>query len=534
MLTVMLSATVMTPRAADPAMDLWTLARQRARELRISTLITADQVARMKDDAGVQRGIAWCKEHGITRVYVETYRDKVEPSDDAVRRTRDGFRAAGILVSGCITPTQIGKASTGWNTVSCYTDAGTRRETERIYRRAAGFFDEVMIDDFLFTDCRCEACGKARADRPWMDYRRDLMLDVSRKEMLAAARAVNPRCRLIVKYPCWHEDFQERGYDVVRQTEAFDKTWVGTETRGGVPNSGWPAEPQYRAYWLMRWLGGIGGPKCGGGWFDWLGTDPTYYLEQARMTVLGGAREAMLFNFGALMQDELGKRDVAAWRKELPLHFDLARLIAGRTPRGLLGWKPPNSPPGNDRNLHALLGMAGFPVVAAHRFDASAPGFVFGMQTQADAQWRKAWRVATVSGRAVVASADFGAAAPGSSGAPVVTLPANRDANRFDALADMPQSELDALRDRATASLGVRFHAAYGVGLFLFGSDTVVLQSFRDEPTACELDIAGWKGMTVALRVPASAEVASPAGPRCRLALPSRAMVVLRRSPTRL
>jgi hypothetical protein len=531
MVSFVLTATMFAQNARLQSGDVWAMARRHARTYRVSTLITADQVAGMlRDDAGVRRAIGWCKEHGITRVYVESYRDKVEPSDEALRRARDGFRAAGFLVSGCITPTQIGKPSTGWKTVSCYTDPTTRKEIERIFRRAAGFFDEIMIDDFLFTDCRCEACTRARGDRTWADYRCDLMLDVSRHELLSAVRAVNPRCKLIIKYPCWHEDFQDRGYDVSRQTAAFDKTWVGTETRGGVPGSGWNAEPQYRAYWLMRWLGGIGAAKCGGGWYDWIGTSPEYYLEQARMTILGGAREAMLFNFGALVQDGLGKRDVAAWLTELPQHFELASLISGRKPRGLLGWKPASSPPGKDRNLHSLLGMAGFPVIAAHTFDGTAPGFVFGEQTRADKTWSRAWRSALASGKPVVASAAFA----GSGSGRAIVLPANTDANHFTALAAMPQDELDALRDRATAGLGLKFHAPYGVALFLFGADTAILQNFRDERVDCTLEIGAWKGAMIALRLPANSASTLSGGPRCRIALPPRTMLVLRRSPVRL
>jgi len=529
-MAIMSAAAVSSVMAAKPQ-DLWSLARTNARRLRISTLITADQVGRMlADERGIQRAIAWCKDHGITRVYVETYRDGVEPDTATLRRARARFRAAGFLVSGCVTPTRIGKQSTGWRVVSCYSDAPTRAEIERIFRRAASLFDEIMIDDFLFTDCACEACVRARGSSTWSDFRCGLMLDVSRKEILGAAKAVNARCRLIIKYPCWHEQFQERGYDVVRQTAAFDRTWVGTETRGGVPGSEWVAEPQYRAYWLMRWLGGIGGTKCGGGWYDWLGTNAEYYLEQARMTVLGGAHEAMLFNFGALMENDLGKRDIAAWREELPLHFDLARLIARRAPRGLLGWKPPGSPAGSDRNFHSLLGMAGFPVIAAHRFDAGARGFVFGEQSLADPGARDAWRTALAARKGVVISSGFAAAVGAVDGGGVVVMPANTNANVFEALAAMPQTQLDALRDRATAALGLRFHAPYGVGLWLFGTDTAVVHSFRDKPALCELALKGWRGFTPVLHLPASERIAMQGASGRRFELPARAMVVLQRS----
>lgn len=535
MFTFVLTATMLSQGVRSPTSDPWALARRHTRTYRVSTLIDASQVANdFKNEAGVRRAIAWCKDHGITHVYVESYRDKVEPSDEALKRARDGFRAAGFQVSGCITPTQIGKPSTGWKAVSCYTDSTTRREIARIFRRAAALFDEIMIDDFLFTDCACEACRQARGSKTWAEYRSDLMLDVSRKDILGAARAVNPRCKLILKYPCWHEDFQERGYDVVRQTAEFDRIWAGTETRGGAPGAQWEAEPQYRAYWLMRWLGGIGGAKCGGGWYDWLGTPPEYYLEQARLTILGGAREALLFNHGALAHDTLGRRDAAALRAELPQHFELAEIVSKRKPRGLLGWKPPNSPPGHDRNLHALLGMAGFPVIAAHAFDASAPGFVFADQVRADPSWNKAWRAALASGRPVAASASWIEFAKAGSEKGIIALPPNRNVNRYDALASLPQAELDALRDRATAALGVRFHAPYGIALFLFGQDTAILQSFRDEPTICELEIGGWKGYVTALRLPADSGADVSPGSRTKIVLPARSMIVLRRSPTRL
>lgn len=524
---VLLSAMVPQP-APQGAENVWALAQRHAKTYRVSTLIDASQVARLfRDDAGVQQAIRWCKEHGITHVYIESYRDKVEPPDENLKRARDAFRAAGFLVSGCITPTQIGKQSTGWRAISCYTDEPTRKEVERIFRRAASLFDEIMIDDFLFTDCQCAECVRARGNRTWSDYRRELMLDVSRKEILGAVRAVNPKCHVIIKYPCWHEDFQERGYDVARQTAEFHKIWVGTETRGGVPGSGWVAEPQYRAYWLMRWLGGIGGAKCGGGWYDWIGTTPVYYLEQARLTILGGAREALLFNYGALVQDRLGQRDVAAWLEELPLHFELARLIANKKPRGLLGWKPPNSPPGADRNLHSLLGMAGFPVTAAHEFDAGAPGFVFAEQVRADPNWAACWKAALASGRSVVVSQ---ALADSLRTDRAVVIPTSTDPNIHKPLASLPQSELDALRDRATASLGVRFHAPYGVSLFLFGNDIAILQSYRDEPTNCTLEMKGWKAAAIALRLPAAANANLSDGPSFRITVPARAMVVIRRS----
>ena len=68
---------------------------------------------------------------------------------------------------------------------------------------------------------------------------------VLEESMLAPARAARSGANLIVKYPQWYDRFHERGYEVIRETADFDKTWVGTETRdyGDARWGGTPAKP---------------------------------------------------------------------------------------------------------------------------------------------------------------------------------------------------------------------------------------------------------------------------------------------------
>src|SRR4029079_6569550 len=121
----------------------------------------------------------------------------------------------------------------------------TQDKVQSIFEFASGLFDEIMIDDFWFTDCafsECEAARKARsvkigstsypvAGDTWEDYRCELMLRLSKDRLLGPAKKVNPNARLIIKYPQWYENFHERGYEVMRETAEFDKIWVGTESR---------------------------------------------------------------------------------------------------------------------------------------------------------------------------------------------------------------------------------------------------------------------------------------------------------------
>jgi hypothetical protein len=348
-------ARIQAAPAPEPAPELWTLAQQSADIHRFSTLFDVQGVHRyLSSEADIAEAIRWCKASGVTKVYLEEYRNGQQAERQTLMRARDRFRAAGFLVSGCVTTTGIGKPSEGgsWTSLSCFTDAGTQNQVQAAFEFAASLFDEIMIDDFFCTACTCSDCDAARQKRvvtistksypvtgdTWADYRCELMLRLPQDRMLTAARRINPKARLIIKYPNWYEEYQERGYDVVRETAAFDRIWVGTETRDYTDRK-WGGIAQYEGYFLMRWLGGIGGGKCGGGWYDTLGTTEHTYLEQARQTVLGGARESMLFNYSGL-QRQAGQLDCAVLRTNIPELLAVAREVRRRKPAGLAAYKP--------------------------------------------------------------------------------------------------------------------------------------------------------------------------------------------------
>ncbi len=529
-------------------MDLWELAGRNADVLRFSTLFTARQVPTyLAEDEGVDRAIEWCKARGITRAYFESFRNDDWAPKELLARARDRFAAAGIDPRGCITPAGFGKTSTGWHAFCCFTNAETRRVMNEMSRHAAEVFDVVMIDDFFCCDCTCEECRAARGARRWADYKRELMLEVARRDVIEAGRQANPDVQFIIKYPAWHEMYQERGYDVEAESALFPMTWAGTETRGlDEPDeeARFPGQAQYRAYWLMRWLLGIGAGKCGGGWYDTIDTGPLHYVEQGRQTVLGGAPEAFLFNFGACYEGAgydrgRGPHDMAALVAEMPEHFALARLIHGKEPRGLLGWKPPNSPPGPDMELHGVLGMAGLPMTAAHEFDADAPGFLFGYHVFHDPTWWDAVETALVSQRPIVATPAFlRTARPWAEGNRLaldelarraVLLPDKAERDRWPELEALPAGEWDEMRNRAMEGIG-RFEGPLDVSLHLFGEDVAVLESFRNEPATCRLSLEGWGGFEPTLTIPADAPAEVAAGKRADLTLPPRCLLALRRT----
>jgi hypothetical protein len=131
-----------------------------------STLFTAQDVRdRLSTDPGIDAAMDWCRKTGVTKVYIETFRDGYQAERGALEHARQRFLAAGFQVSGCVTTTRVGKPTGGYKPLSCYTDKPTQDRVQAIFEYAAGLFSEIMIDDFWFTDCTCPACDQARLSK---------------------------------------------------------------------------------------------------------------------------------------------------------------------------------------------------------------------------------------------------------------------------------------------------------------------------------------------------------------------------------
>ena len=486
-------------KAASP--DLWQLARQKHDVHRFSTLMTASQVRDLlSTDEGIDAAIDWCKRTAVTKVYVESFRSNYLAERDALAHVRDRLRAAGFEVSGCVTTTIVGKKSTGWNLISCYTDPPTQEKLAEIFRFTAELFDEIMIDDFWFTDCACPECEAARkaktvtigqktyavAGDTWEDYRCELMVRLSQDGILAPARAVNPKVKLIIKYPQWYDRFHERGYEVVRQTADFDRTWVGTETRD-YTDKRWGGTPQYEGYFLMRWLGGVGGPKCGGGWFDPYGTTERTYVEQARQTVLGGARESLLFCYGSLLENT-GPKNVEALRAVIPELFDVAEEVGRREIVGVAAYKPPNSHPEDEPRVFDFVGMMGVPLVPCHEFPEEAKAAFFSVHALKDAELPGKLTKLLAAGKPVLVTDGLAKRLAGRVDLDrpnVQVLPVGGSPK---SLLELDQAKLDAIRSPLLEPFGRSFRAPNRVALCLFGDGSRVVENFNDEPVTVELD----------------------------------------------
>jgi hypothetical protein len=500
--------------STDASLDLWNLASKQVKIHRFATLFTAqDMRDRLSNDAGIEKAIDWCHATGVTHVFLETFRDGYQAPRETMIMARDRFKAKGFIVSGCVTTTKVGKPSTASkDTISCYTDSNTQNRLKSIFEFTAGLFDEIMIDDFWFTDCKCPDCTAARLSKTvkigsasfpvsgetWEDYRCELMVQLSRLNILAAAKAVNPKCKVIIKYPQWYDQFQDRGYEVVRETADFDRIWVGTETRD-YTNKNWGGTPQYEGFFIMRWLGGIGGSKCGGGWFDWLGTTEQTYVEQARQTILGGARESFLFCYGGL-QGQTGPKNVAAFRANVPELITVAKEVSRRKLTGIAAYKPANSHPEKEARVFDFVGMLGLPLNPCHEFPAKAPAAFFSIHALKDPNFLSQLKTYLASKKPVLLT-------DGLAKRIEAQIPLNAPNIHILTVSGDPKSLLNSstddlaiLREPFLKPFKTTFKAPNGVSLYLFTDHSWVIENFNDVPAfvdmngqTMEIEPRGWK-----------------------------------------
>ncbi len=487
--------------ACQPALgvDLWTLARAKTNTHRFSTLFTAQDVRdHLSTAEGMKRAIEWCKATGVTKVYLESYRSRYQADQAALERARDRFVKEGFRVAGAISATQIGKIATGWNMVSCYTNQGTQTQLRSIVEFTARLFNEVIIDDHFFAHCTCDECDRARKEKlvrirtntypvptdSWEDYRQELMLQLSQSHVIGAARQVNPKARVVIKYPQWYDRYRERGYDVIRQSREFDKIWVGTETRDRDKPNG---QLQYEAYFVMRWLSGIGGGKTGGGWFDSERTTEKTYVEQARQTVLAGARETVLFSYGALQQN-FGPEDVAALRSSIPELLDVAAEVAKRKPVGLSAYRPPGSTAEDEAFVFDVVGMLGIPLVPVHEFPSQAAGVFIPIHGWSDLGLAKRLTAFVETGRPVLITDGLARRISGKVELAATNIHVLRVSGNPVSLLEMPQRHLDELRGRLLEPLGFTLKAPADVALYPFSDGSWALANFSDRGVTVELN----------------------------------------------
>jgi len=335
-----------------------------------SAYITASAVRHHFSTVGKRESaIRRMKRIGITKAYVEFYRSGLLLSRELLADVKAALEREGLQVSGGIATTH-GEGFTDKSTVGhywiCFTSEKSRKSLERTMRIGANVFDEIIVDDFLCTGCRCPRCKGKKGRDDWASFYGKLMVEFAKEAMIRPAKEENPGVRLIIKYPQWYDRFHVFGYDVTRQSDAFDAVWVGTEIRD--PRKDYVY--QYQAFSNYTYIRSIAGQKVEGAWFDQLWCYPEVYVEQAYQSLLAGATELILFSYSPKDYDEKNP-NMRMLLERRPLLQRIRTEINGKRHLGIEAYKPPGSDPLGEAYLFDYLGLMGLPIIVTAKTPSS-------------------------------------------------------------------------------------------------------------------------------------------------------------------
>jgi hypothetical protein len=344
----------------------------------------------------------------VDKVYLETYRSGKLADDQLLEQVKKFFLDQGVAVAGGMGLTV--NESNNFQSFD-YTDPKDRAYVKTVSEKTARHFDEIILDDFYFNNTKSDADIAAKGNKTWAQYRLGLMDGVSKELIVGPAKAVNPKVKVIIKFPNWYESFQDNGYDLENEPAIFDGIWTGNETRD--PSLTPQHLQQYESYEIFRYFENIAPGRNDGGWVD---TGAVRYVdryaEQLWDTMLAKAPAIMLFKWTELLNPAVpGQRE--SWgaihtsldyaqlsndyQKQHPdLHstmagvagYSLAEIdpIVGALgkPIGIASYKPYNS--SGEDFLQDYLGMMGIPMEMYPKFPQEAGVVLLTRQAAFDPQ----------------------------------------------------------------------------------------------------------------------------------------------------
>lgn len=294
------------------------------RNFKVTVYIPVEVVERMHRDS------AWLESSWnsissrvhVDKVFIETYRSGTSADDATIDHVKRFFSSRGVAVAGGLATT--GPGGFGQFRSLDYTDPKERELVKRMSALTARHFDEIMLDDFFFSNTKSDSDIAAKGKRTWDEFRLQLMDEVSRDLILKPAKDANPNVHVIIKYPNWYPSFQGLGYDLEREPQIFPEIWTGNETRD--PEITDQQLQQYESYEIFRYLENVAPGRNGGGWVDPYGVRYLdRYAEQLWDTILAKARAINLFQYSDLLRPaEAGER--SAWQM-LPTSFDFFEMM---------------------------------------------------------------------------------------------------------------------------------------------------------------------------------------------------------------
>ena len=348
----------------------------------------------------------------VDKVYIEAHRDRVVADEALLETVKKFFLDHGVRAAGGITFTDA--PADGAFGSFCYTNPADREFAKKAMERVARHFDEIILDDYFFVTTKNDSDIAAKGNRSWTQFRLDLMNEVGRDLVVGAAKAVNPRAKVTIKYPNWYGHFAGLGFDLEEGPKIFDGIYTGTETRD--PDYTEQFLQQYESYQIIRYFEAIAPGRNGGGWVDTFSIRYVdRYAEQLWDTMFAKAREMTLFFWGGMLEPvEAGKREAwqstatsfdynqmlkhvrpgtppaeaaaPTWARAAGYALEQADAIVGKlgNPIGIPSYRPPHAL-GEDFS-HNYFGMMGIPIDLRPTFPEDAPVVLLTEEAKADSE----------------------------------------------------------------------------------------------------------------------------------------------------
>ena len=347
------------------------------KNFKVSTYIRAQDVARMEDEKFLKS--TWetvSSQVDLDKIYLETHRDAFTVPEKTLNKVKKFFLSKGLEVGGGITFTR--SEPTDFETYS-YARAEERAQVKQISEFTARFFDDFILDDFFFIDLKNDDEIAAKGSKSWTEYRLRLMADAGRELVVNPAKAVNPKVKVIIKYPNWYDHFHGLGFNLEEEPSYFDGLWTGTETRD--PGSAQHLQ-NYLSYNIMRFFDNIAPGRNGGGWVDAGGIHMSMdrYAEQLHLTMLSKTPEIILWNYMQLAEVKITPAMRAPWQDAGGNSFRYDEMVAPFTKNGKT-ITPTTMARFSNQTLHQtdlLVGKLGNPVgLASYKpFHSSGEDFL--------------------------------------------------------------------------------------------------------------------------------------------------------------
>jgi hypothetical protein len=341
----------------------------------------------------------------IDKIYLEVMRNHTLVDEAGLDKLKKFFQDQGVQVCGGLAYSI--SESYGFQGFD-YADPENREFAQKAVEMAARHFDEILLDDYYFFNRKTDYDIKAKGNKSWTQYRLETMRDVTENLIVKPAKAVNPKCKIIIKMANWYDQYAGMGNDTEIVPLLVDGMFTGTESRL------WVGREQhlqpYLSYDIMRFMDNLKPGINKGGWVDQGGANPIdRYSEQVLDTVFARCPEMCCFHYaGMLMRiwpnaisgrtwaDQSTSLNLTEVQKTVPeggsLTFaDIAAYTLGQVdkvlvnvgkPVGIKTYTPYHAT--GEEFLHDYLGMIGLPMDIFPYFPADANMILLTEQAKFD------------------------------------------------------------------------------------------------------------------------------------------------------